>query len=115
MALIKCIECGKEISDKAKICPNCGSPTTFAKEENQEIAKAIIFIVFVGSLVSIPVYFALKPPCLKSAKELLNYPDSMKVISYDRVSKLLTLSAKNGFGARSRVKFECSGSYAYSK
>ncbi|UAM97739.1 hypothetical protein K8354_15790 [Polaribacter litorisediminis] len=24
MALIKCLECKKEISDKAKICPNCG-------------------------------------------------------------------------------------------
>lgn len=26
MALIKCPECGKEISDKAKSCPNCGCP-----------------------------------------------------------------------------------------
>lgn len=27
MALIKCIECEKEYSDKAKECPNCGCPT----------------------------------------------------------------------------------------
>ena len=26
MALIKCPECGKEISDKAGSCPNCGCP-----------------------------------------------------------------------------------------
>lgn len=26
MALIKCPECGKEISDKASCCPNCGCP-----------------------------------------------------------------------------------------
>lgn len=26
MALIKCVECGKEISDRASICPNCGCP-----------------------------------------------------------------------------------------
>ena len=26
MALIKCYECGKDISDKAPICPNCGAP-----------------------------------------------------------------------------------------
>lgn len=26
MALIKCIECNKEISDKAKSCPHCGCP-----------------------------------------------------------------------------------------
>lgn len=26
MALIKCAECGKEISDKAPSCPSCGNP-----------------------------------------------------------------------------------------
>lgn len=26
MALINCIECGKEVSDKATSCPNCGNP-----------------------------------------------------------------------------------------
>lgn len=26
MALIKCQECGKEISNKANACPNCGCP-----------------------------------------------------------------------------------------
>ena len=26
MSLIKCNECGKEYSDKAEICPNCGCP-----------------------------------------------------------------------------------------
>lgn len=26
MALIKCSECAKEISDKAEICPSCGNP-----------------------------------------------------------------------------------------
>jgi DNA-directed RNA polymerase subunit RPC12/RpoP len=27
MALIKCNECGQEISDKATACPKCGKPT----------------------------------------------------------------------------------------
>lgn len=27
MALIKCPECGKEISDRSESCPNCGYPT----------------------------------------------------------------------------------------
>ena len=26
MALIKCKECGQEISDEALVCPNCGKP-----------------------------------------------------------------------------------------
>ncbi len=29
MALIKCVECGKEFSDKANACPNCGCPTEY--------------------------------------------------------------------------------------
>ena len=28
MSLIKCTECGKEFSDKATACPNCGCPTS---------------------------------------------------------------------------------------
>lgn len=36
MALIKCPECGKEISDKAESCPNCGCPV---KSENSEIIQ----------------------------------------------------------------------------
>ena len=26
MAMIKCPECGKDVSDKARSCPNCGNP-----------------------------------------------------------------------------------------
>ena len=28
MTIIKCSECGKELSDKAKICPDCGAPVS---------------------------------------------------------------------------------------
>lgn len=30
MALIKCSECGREISDKAEACPGCGAPVEVA-------------------------------------------------------------------------------------
>lgn len=36
MALINCKECGKEISDKAITCPNCGCPVG-----NQQIGIAV--------------------------------------------------------------------------
>jgi hypothetical protein len=36
MALIKCPECGKEISDKAPSCPNCGCPADIIKEEIEQ-------------------------------------------------------------------------------
>ncbi len=39
MALINCKECGKEMSENATICPNCGNPNTLTKEEKQEAIK----------------------------------------------------------------------------
>ena len=38
MALIKCKECGKEISDKAYVCPNCGYELN--KKENKANMKS---------------------------------------------------------------------------
>ena len=40
MALIKCVECGKEISDKAPYCPNCGCPMSpIIENTNETIPK----------------------------------------------------------------------------
>lgn len=36
MALIKCPECGKDVSDQAKQCPNCGCPVTPPVTNNQQ-------------------------------------------------------------------------------
>lgn len=37
MALITCIECGKMVSDKATICPNCGCPVIEILKERDAI------------------------------------------------------------------------------
>ena len=37
MALIKCYECSKEISDKANSCPHCGAPKIDSKSTSQKI------------------------------------------------------------------------------
>lgn len=42
MALVKCAECGKEISDKAAACPNCGAPVA-AQLHQAPVADALIF------------------------------------------------------------------------
>ena len=46
MALIKCPECGKEISDKAVACPNCGCP--ISNIESKEIDR---FVGVNGTLI----------------------------------------------------------------
>lgn len=67
MALIKCPECGKEISDKASNCPNCGCPIKIPKAEvfsnvpeqpitgqtSKKLNKKIISIVVVLAVVAI--------------------------------------------------------------
>ena len=39
MALIKCPECGREISDQAVSCPHCGFPLSKIKESEEERKK----------------------------------------------------------------------------
>lgn len=40
MALITCTECGKEFSEKAPACPNCGCPTEEILKELTTVSTA---------------------------------------------------------------------------
>ena len=118
MALISCTECGKKISDKAKSCPFCGAPTTFAKnqiEEKKQLVLMSLPFVALASLVGVFIYLGSRPPCLESAKQRLLYPDTMKFVGYNRNTKILEISGKTGIGLRKRIKFECIGNSAISK
>ena len=66
MALIKCDECGKEYSDKASACPNCGNPTNKGtnivnknSKDNKKKSKTgfivvvIILIIFACAAIAI--------------------------------------------------------------
>lgn len=45
MALIKCNECGKEISDTAERCPNCGCVTNRGKEQKNAKSYLLLYVV----------------------------------------------------------------------
>lgn len=53
MALIKCSECGKQISDKAKKCPHCGSSNKIQsrKKDNKNILPIIICLLLAFLLI----------------------------------------------------------------
>ncbi len=66
MALIKCPECGKEISDKAPACIHCGYPL-------QEQPPMISSAVSTSKKVVIPSYKEMSPtkiPCIKIVREI---------------------------------------------
>lgn len=58
MALIKCIECGKEISDKASACPSCGVPVAGNSQVHVRVTRTgakwegIGFVMVAVGLVS---------------------------------------------------------------
>lgn len=53
MALIKCSECGKEVSDKAKKCPHCGANNKIQsrKKDNKNILPIIICLLLACLLI----------------------------------------------------------------
>lgn len=56
MSLIKCPECGKEISDKAKSCPNCGY-------KNRKINIKLLITLLCGIIVIASILFiVIKKP-----------------------------------------------------
>lgn len=65
MALIKCDECGKDISDKSKKCVNCGNPISKLKKEKKKIIEIfnfknivitliLLFLMITFSIIDIP-------------------------------------------------------------
>lgn len=63
MAMIKCRECGKEISSRAEACPHCGAKTRFGREEAEKkqlttasviwmLLSAVGTILFVTALLT---------------------------------------------------------------
>ncbi len=48
MALIKCSECGKDVSDKAATCPSCGAPLLAAADARVTVDNPPVRVVRAG-------------------------------------------------------------------
>ncbi len=63
MALIRCPECGKDVSDKAPVCIHCGYPLQQPAFSGLDISKKVV----------IPSYKETTPtkiPCIKIVREI---------------------------------------------
>lgn len=60
MSMIKCSECGKDVSDKASTCPSCGTPLSAkAAPKPKKRIKKIIVTVIVILVIIISIYTAI--------------------------------------------------------
>jgi len=110
MALIKCPECNKEISDKVKSCPHCGYPFDEAfsnnkpqpveitsinlnRKKSKKILKFILIVVIVAGLVGIYKYFYNQKQ-RTSYIENINQATSKMIMSISEAEELSRLAAK---------------------
>lgn len=55
MSLIKCSECGADVSEKAVICPKCGCPVEVSLEEVRQKKKSNVKKIIIGTVALIIV------------------------------------------------------------
>ena len=61
MALIKCHECGGQISDHARTCPKCGAPVIATIKRRQKAVLIDLAIrLAVAAVIGITLWFTLR-------------------------------------------------------
>ena len=98
MALIKCKECEKNISDQAKVCPHCGAPTEISKEIRRISNKILYCIIISIVTLFVIIICANGIRCNrksyiygKQAIDILNSLKEDKIsqsVAYDRLEKI---------------------------
>lgn len=90
MALIKCPECGKEVSDKAKNCTNCGFPIRKTNNDDSfpsfTILTYFLFVFFIVSMLFLHIGWVINSILLISTFVF-------SIISLRSKEKLCILSA----------------------
>lgn len=106
MALIQCEDCGRDVSDRAPACPNCGAPIAAAADKDAPEGVTVDGDCVVGTKSSI-VRLAVK------AIQACNY----KVDAADEASGLVSFTTGMTMGSWSGVSgsiyFEEVGPYQY--
>lgn len=97
MALIRCPECGKEISNKAEACPNCGYPIASlgkAKRIINEEYAVILENAGVNKVKAIRDVREVTGLGLKEAKEMT---ENVPCVVIDKISLEAATAIRNAF------------------
>ena len=81
MALINCPECGKEISDKAASCPNCGCPIEKREKDDKKIVT--FDEAFDSNFIS-----KINPGAAKKARSMIGANESVLFASNLNIASL---------------------------
>lgn len=85
MALIVCKECNKEVSNTAKVCPNCGAKIKDRKTINKKLL--IIGIILVIVVIAILVFLSILNN--KKTKEITNKVYKNAKIAYNNLNNVV--------------------------
>ena len=94
MAMIKCRECGHEISDQAAVCPHCGARTQSGVEGSKVLTSAIAGLVVVVLGLALMLYGIMT--MTKDLNSYWNHYTYTPPFTSHETSTMLTLAA--GFG-----------------
>jgi len=76
MALVKCPECGREVSDKAKACPGCGRPIA---KLGQKASRNTGWLAILGIFLLMVAFGIITKSCgkdINTSASLLNHSSS---------------------------------------
>lgn len=90
MALIKCSECGADISEKASACPKCGCPLDITKQvmsdaKKKKNKKVIIFFIVVLAFImetKNPVFSMLSSVKCRNSQEINDFSTLSDTLFY---------------------------------
>ena len=89
MALIKCLECSHEISDKAKSCPKCGYELNVPRKKSIRGCSSLIGYVLIGflALAIIGMIFSDDNDATETKEIVTNSPFDASVIQIENYLK----------------------------